>query len=71
MELYVWFACGVFCSIIFLIILYKIIKTAVSNGIDDSRSVKELRIENKELERQIQELKLLNTQEKYVFNKRV
>lgn len=71
MELYVWFACGVICSIIFLIILYKIIKTAVSNGIDDSRSIKELRIENKELERQIQELKLLNTQEKYVFNKRV
>lgn len=42
-----------FLGLIFLFILYLIIKSAVTNGIDDSILVKELNNEIKELKRQI------------------
>lgn len=40
-------------GLIFLFILYLIIKTAVTKGIDDSRVIKELKKEIKELKKAI------------------
>lgn len=56
-------------GIIFLFILYLIIKTAVTKGIDDSRVIKELKNEIKELKKQKAEEK--NSEEfKHIINRK-
>ncbi len=66
MEIELW----ILISLIYLFVFYLIIKTAVTKGIDDSKSIRELKKEIKELKKQIEEEK--NSEEsKRIINRKV
>jgi hypothetical protein len=56
-------------SLIFLFVLYLIIKTAVTKGIDDSRVIKELKKEIKELKKQQPE-KQIDEESRHLINRK-
>ncbi|MBM7661108.1 hypothetical protein JOC85_001880 [Bacillus mesophilus] len=57
-------------GLIFLFIFYLIIKTAVTKGIDDSRVIKELKKEIKELKKQMS-VEQNREESKHIINRNV
>ncbi|MFE8699815.1 hypothetical protein ACFYKX_04175 [Cytobacillus sp. FJAT-54145] len=65
MEYELW----ILISLIYLLVFYIIIKTAVSKGIDDSKLIRELKKEIKELKKQKAEER--NSEEsKHIINRK-
>lgn len=67
MEYKLW----IFISIIYLFVFYLIIKTAVAKGIDDSKSIRELKKETKELKQHLLSDKRNKEDANRIINKRV
>ncbi|KGX87136.1 hypothetical protein [Pontibacillus marinus] len=65
MEYEIW----IFISLIYLLILFLIIRAAVSKGIDDSKLLRELRKEIKELKKQNSE-EQFNNESKHIINRK-
>ena len=61
----------VFMSLFCLFVLYFIIKTAVSKGIDDSRSIKEMKNEIRELKKQVKSNERNEEEVKHIINRKV
>lgn len=58
-------------SLIYLFLFYLIIKTAVAKGIDDSKSIRELKKEIKELKNQINSAERNREEVNHIINRKV
>lgn len=60
----------IFISLIYLFLFYLIIKAAVSKGIDDSKSINEMKNEIKELKRYLKSEVLIKEKTNNIINRK-
>ncbi|BDH62537.1 hypothetical protein CD30_06165 [Ureibacillus massiliensis 4400831 = CIP 108448 = CCUG 49529] len=58
-------------SLAFLLLLYGIIRNAVTRGIDNSRLIKELKNEMTDLKKQIKKVEETKEEEIHLFDKKI
>ncbi len=58
-------------SLAFLLLLYGIIRNAVTKGIDNSRLIKELKNEMTDLKKQIKKVEETKEEEIHLFDKKI
>nr|WP_106779151.1 hypothetical protein [Lysinibacillus timonensis] len=67
MEIGIW----LLISLFYLFVFYLIIKTAVAKGIDESRSIRVLKKEIKELKKQINSAERNSEEVKHIINRKI